>query len=238
MKLKHIIISGILLLSLKVNAQKEYQHAGIYTTVGYEIGFLSSDIQKTTQPFTSSVIEGNLNHSLAITGIYKTSINAEIKLGYMASYSSLAVEGVNVDKPFAVDNNYFAHTVFIGAGYNFPIKNDVDITLGLGSAISYIKNADVTEEQGSIADKIVATNSSINNGNVYLIPELSITKYLKNGNTVTFGGKYYYSANDNFIEGTVKNVSNGTTLRQVNYTTQNNQIAIYLNYGFNLSKLF
>lgn len=238
MKLKLIIFSAIAFLAGRINAQQQYQHSGIYTSIGYEFGFLSSDIQETTIPFTNSSINSNFNHSLTFTGIYKTPFNAEIKLGYMPSYSTLTLEGNNNNKPFSVNNNYFAHTVFIGAGYNFVVKKDLDITVGLGSAVTFIKNENITEKQGEITDQIVATNNSMNNGNVYLMPELSITKYLKNGNTLTLGGKYYHSANDNFLQGTVKNLNNGNTIRKVNYTTQNNQIAVYLSYGFNLSKLF
>lgn len=238
MKLKLIILSVILFFIAKVSAQQEYQHSGIYTIIGYELGFLSSDIQETTIPFTNNSINGNFNHSLALTGIYKTPFNAEIKLGYIASYNSLTVEGLNVDKPFSVDNNYYSHTVLIGAGYNFEVTNVLDITIGLGSAISFIENKNITEIQGDTSDQLVATNNSLKKGNVYLVPELSITKYFKNGNTLTLGGKYYHSANDNFLQSSIENRSNNNVLKRVNYTTKNNRIAVYVSYGFNLSTLF
>lgn len=238
MKLKLITLSAVLFFLGKVSAQQEYQHSGIYTTIGYEFGFLSSDIQETTIPFTNNSINGNFNHSLALTGIYKTPFNAEVKLGYILSYSMLSLKGNNENKPFSVDNNYFTHTVLIGAGYNFEVTNSLDITVGLGSAISFVEDENIIEVLGDANDQIVATNNSLKKGNVYIVPEISVTKYLKNGNTLTLGGKYYHSANDDFLQGTIENRSNNNTLRRVNYTTKNNQIAIYASYGFNLSTLF
>lgn len=238
MKLKLIPFLTILLFVMQVNAQKEYTHQGIYTAAGYEFGFLSSSLKNTQYPFSSSTIDTNINNSLSLTGIYKTPFKAEIKLGYMASYSTLTIKGNNNGKMFDVDNNYFSHTAFIGAGYNIPIKSDIDITVGLGSAISFVKNTNIKKHRGEITDEIVATNNSLKKGNVYIVPEISVTKYLKGHQMLTLGGKYYYSANDAFLEGSIKNVHNGNVVKQVNFDTQNNQIAIYITYGFNLSKLF
>ncbi|WP_435261640.1 hypothetical protein [Tenacibaculum sp. nBUS_03] len=238
MKLKFFIVFSVLFFAKEINAQKKYNHSGIYTAIGYEFGFLFSDIKETTIPFTNNTINNNFNHSLSITGLYKTAFNTEIKLGYMTSYSSLTIEGSNNNKSFIIDNNYFTHTFFIGGGYNFVVKDDIDITIGLGSAVTYIKKAFISENEGEVNNQIVATNNSIKRANVYLVPEISMTKHLKNGNTLTIGSKYYHSANDFFMQGSVENKNNGIVIKKVNFSTQNNQIAFYLNYGFNLSKLF
>lgn len=236
MKLK-ITIVAMLFCVVGIQAQKEYAHKGLYTSIGYEYGLLFSDITTATVSSKSS-IDSNFNHSVSITGLYKTAFNTEIKLGYTGSYSTLNILGRNSDKTFLVTNNYYTHTVFVGAGYNFSIKKDLDITLGLGSAVTYVKNSDILKEYGEASDKILATNTSLNQGNVYLIPELSITKFFNNGNTLTLGGKYYHSVHDNFLQGDITNIRNGAILEQVSFSTQNNQVAIYIAYGINLTKLF
>ncbi len=238
MKIKVILLVMNLLFVLSINAQKEYAHKGIYTTIGYEFGFLSSELQKTALPFTDSSLGNNFNHSVSITGIYKTPLKAEIKIGYTGSYTTLNIEGNNDGRLFEIKNNYFVHTTFLGAGYNIPIMKDIDVTIGLGSSVSFVKDKITEKATGEEADQIVASNVSVKKGNVYIIPELSISKYFKNGSILTLGGKYYHSANDSFIEGVVQNLKNGLLEKQVNFSTQNNQIALYISYGFNISKLF
>ncbi|MEX6625601.1 hypothetical protein [Tenacibaculum salmonis] len=239
MKLKIIVIINLFLVCIStINAQENNTHKGLYTTIGYEFGLTDAVIHKTAMPFTESTISNNFNNSLSLTAIYKTAFKAQVKLGYMASYAMLTINGLNEGKEFTVDNNYFMHTVSLGAGYNISLKKDLDITIGLGSSISFVTDTNFEEEKGEADDKIIATNNSINPGNVYIIPELSFTKYFKNKNMITLGAKYYLSGNDYFLEGSVQNIKNSVKTNQVNFSTQNDQIAVYISYGFNLKNIF
>ena len=65
---------------------------------------------------------------------------------------------------------YFMHTALLGAGYSFQIKKDLDITLGLGSSISFVKNTNLQEEKGDASDKITASNSSVKSGECVCYP--------------------------------------------------------------------
>ncbi|MCG8807911.1 hypothetical protein, partial [Tenacibaculum finnmarkense] len=56
-------------------------------------------------------------------------------------------------------------------------------------------------------------------------------------NTITFGAKYYLSDNDSFLTGSVKNSKKSVTTNQVDFSTKNNQIALYVSYGFNFKNI-
>ena len=236
MKIKLILLFVILLFIEKTIAQKEKNHSGVYTEISYEFGFLSSYLQETDIPFTKNVIHRNSNNSMAIKGIYKTLFNTEVRLGYMISYSSLKINGDNNNNFFSVNNNYFTHTFAIGAGYSFEIKNNLDISIGVGSSLTFVNNLNLIEAKGVDTDLIKATNESEKKGNVYLVPELSITKHLEKGNSLVFGIKFYQSANHRFLRGSIENINNKTVVKRVTFTTQNNQFALYLSYRFSLSK--
>ncbi|PKH51221.1 hypothetical protein CXF68_11250 [Tenacibaculum sp. Bg11-29] len=239
MKLKiSVMINMFLVCILTINAQENNTHKGLYTAIGYEFGLTDVVMNKIAMPFTESDISNNFNNSLSLTAIYKTACKVQVKLGYMASYATLTINGLNEGKSFTVNNNYFMHTVLLGAGYNISLKKDLDLMIGLGSSISFVNYTNYEEEKGNADDKIIGTNNSINRGNVYLVPELSLTKYFKNKNMITLGAKYYLSGNDYFLEGSVQNIKNSVKTNQVNFSTQNNQIAVYINYGFNFKNMF
>lgn len=239
MKLKiSVMINMFLVCILTINAQENNTHKGLYTAIGYEFGLTDVVMNKTAMPFTESDISNNFNNSLSLTAIYKTARKVQVKLGYMASYATLTINGLNERKEFTVKNNYFMHTVLLGAGYNISLKKDLDLMIGLGSSVSFVKRTNSEEEKGDEEDKIVGTNNSINRGNVYVVPELSLTKYFKNKNMITLGAKYYLSGNDYFLGGSVQNIKNSVKTNQVNFSTQNNQIAIYISYGFNFKNMF
>ncbi|MCG8893602.1 hypothetical protein G1K73_07520 [Tenacibaculum finnmarkense] len=240
MKLKIIVIIHLFLACISINAQEKASHQGLYADIGYEVGFIAATLHKTTMPFTHSnfgSLGSQINNSLSLTALYKTPFNAQIKLGYIGSYANLTIDGLSNEREFTVHTNYFMHTALLGAGYSFQIKKDLDITLGLGSSISFVKNTNLQEEKGDASDKITASNSSVKSGNVYVIPEISVTKYFKNENTITFGAKYYLSDNDSFLTGSVKNSKKSVTTNQVDFSTKNNQIALYVSYGFNFKNI-
>ncbi|WBX75431.1 hypothetical protein PG911_12280 [Tenacibaculum ovolyticum] len=239
MKLKiSVMINMFLVCILTINAQENNTHKGLYTAIGYEFGLTDVVMNKTEMPFTESDISNNFNNSLSLTAIYKTARKVQVKLGYMASYATLTINGLNERKEFTVKNNYFMHTVLLGAGYNISLKKDLDLMIGLGSSVSFVKRTNSEEEKGDEEDKIVGTNNSINRGNVYVVPELSLTKYFKNKNMITLGAKYYLSGNDYFLGGSVQNIKNSVKTNQINFSTQNNQIAVYISYGFNFKNMF
>ncbi|CAA0146172.1 hypothetical protein [Tenacibaculum maritimum] len=237
MNLKYIGTVILASFSIVVNAQKEYLHQGLYTSIGYELGFLSTATENTTAPFTNVSVGNNFNNTFVISGTYKTPVRVDVELGYGISYNTLSIEGSTASNTFKVDNNNFNHSFFIGAGYVVPIKKDLDLTIGLGSAISLVKEINLSKEEGDTTDKIVVTHRATNIGNVYIVPKMSLTKFLRNKNAITIGVKYYHSANESLLEGVVQNVSNNVTLKQMEFSSQNNQVAIFLNYSFNLSKI-
>lgn len=238
MKLDETYFLIIILLVLNVTAQEKYTHNGIYITSGYEFGFLDTKIEDTNLTFQNSNIKKNYNHSFVLNGIYRTAFRTNIKLGYSVSINTLMIEGLNKNRAFLIDHNYINHTATIGAGYSFNLKKNLDLSLGMGSGLTFTKKVNIYAKKGEITDQITATNSSLKSGNVYLIPEISITLYLRNENTLTFGSRYFYSLNDQFLEGIIQNSSSNDVSNKTSFTTLNNQLGIYLCYGFNLKKLF
>ncbi len=237
MRLKTIALIGILFSMFHANAQRVNGYEGFYVGLGYEMGLLSIDLKDSNKAFKSSEISNKLRHSVSLTTTYKTASGIDFQLGYLPSQNSMTIEGTVSGqeggipgKKFKVNNSYFSHTGFLGAGYNIKIVRDWDLRIGAGISMTFVNDEDALREKlGEDGTKITVENKTIKNNNIHLIAPISITKYFLNGNYLTFGAKYYHSISDSFIEGSVRIPD-----RELKYSTLNNAIAFHLNYFFML----
>ncbi len=230
MRLKTITLIGILFLTLHSYAQQKSYYEGLYIGIGYEAGLLSVDLNDTDTPFENSKINNRLRHSISFSTTYKTASGLDFELGYLPSQNTMILEGKAPKKNFKIRNNYFSHTALTGIGYNIPLSRFMDIKIGVGASMTFVGDENILREKvGEDGTKITVENNTVKNNNIHLVLPISLTKYFRNGNYLTFGAKYYYSLSKSFIEGSVK-----ITDRELKYSTLNNAIALHLNYFFRI----
>ncbi len=230
MKKIFLIIISLYFLA-RTNAQETYQHSGLYGLVGCSYGLVQVDITNEKDGF-SDLKNNNNNLSGIVSLVYKTPFRVEIKTGYSYSYNILDFEGRTDTGKFDTSNNIHSHSTFLGAGYNFSLKPSIELNVSFGAAVSYIKNENISVHKGEEKDKVVTTNYSANGSNVYLVPEISIHKYLSNGDFISFGGRYLYSFNDSFIYGYITHYDNNNSDKQLSFSTKNSYFGLYIMYGF------
>ncbi len=230
MKKVILIITSFLLLS--VNAQEDYKNSGLYTAIGYAYGFPKVNLSNTNDTFVE-FNNNNNNHTALIELLYKTPLKAELKIGYAYSYNIFNFKGNTNNGTFDISNYMHSHAMYLGAGYNFILRPQLELNLGLGSLVSFIKKDNILYAITNKEGELEHTNRSIKGGNVYIVPQIAVNKYFDNGNFLTFGMKYLYSANDDFVYGYVSTKIKAVH-RQINFTSNINQIALYLTYNFNL----
>ncbi len=230
MRLKTITLIGMLSLTLHSYSQQTSNSEGLYIGIGYEVGLLSIDLKDTNTPFENREINNRFRHSISLSAIYKTAFGFDFELGYLPSQNTMTLEGGTLGKNFKIRNNYFSHIALAGIGYSIPLSRFMDIRIGAGASMTFISDENESRKKiGGDETIITVENNTVKNNNIHLVLPISITKYFRNGNYLSFGAKYYHSISKSFIEGSVK-IPN----RELKYGTLNNAIAFHLNYFFSI----